>query len=208
MPPIPIAHYDLGVIADQLRSHTLLSIDAAHNALRAAVAMVLRPDAAGVISVSFIRRAVREGDPWSGQMAFPGGHVEVNDASIEAAARREAHEEIGLQLAPEALLGALDEVDGRPVRKIIVSPFVYRCEWDGPVALSEEVSELVWVPLAFLGEVGNIEPYHAPGYGAELAFPSYRYGEYVIWGMTARIIVNFMQRFDIDLPLPDPRDVR
>ena len=43
--------------------------------LRAAVSIILRMNA-GSIEILFILRALREGDPWSGQVAFPGGHFE------------------------------------------------------------------------------------------------------------------------------------
>jgi 8-oxo-dGTP pyrophosphatase MutT (NUDIX family) len=206
--PRLIGEYAIDEIVARLGATVPLLVDAPDIARRASVAMILRPSDAGELEVAFIRRAVRAGDPWSGQMAFPGGHVERDDVSIEAAAPRETCEEIGLTLGEDALIGRLDEVDARPLRDIIVSAFVYRCDWYGTPVLSEEVSELVWVPLAFLGAAESIGPYHAPGYDASLKFPSYAYGEYVIWGMTSRIIGDFMRRFGIDLPLPDPRDVK
>ena len=54
-------------------------------------------DGAEQTEVLFIQRAERPGDPWSGQMAFPGGHREDSDISLQAA-MRETHEEIGLGL--------------------------------------------------------------------------------------------------------------
>ena len=58
---------------------------------RAAVAIVLREMADGP-QVLLIRRAQREGDPWSGHMAFPGGRVDPDDESLLATALRETHE--------------------------------------------------------------------------------------------------------------------
>ncbi len=57
----------------------------------------LTPDTR-VTDLLFIRRAEKSGDPWSGHMAFPGGHMESSDASLLAAAIRETQEEIGLDL--------------------------------------------------------------------------------------------------------------
>lgn len=53
------------------------------------------------LEVLLIKRATRRGDPWSGDVAFPGGHVETGETDVEAAVR-ETMEEIGLDLSDEA----------------------------------------------------------------------------------------------------------
>ena len=67
----------------------------------AAVAAVLDRN----LDLLLIRRAVHERDPWSGNMAFPGGRVEPEDDGPLAAALRETLEEVGLPLRRDALLG-------------------------------------------------------------------------------------------------------
>ena len=64
---------------------------------RAAVAIVLRPKKKDTEAL-FILRSIKEGDPWSGHMAFPGGHQDDSDSSLKAAAERETMEEVGLDL--------------------------------------------------------------------------------------------------------------
>ena len=64
---------------------------------QAAVAAIIRADSAG-LEILFIRRSHRQGDPWSGHLAFPGGRLEKEDASPREAAERETLEEIGLPL--------------------------------------------------------------------------------------------------------------
>ena len=62
---------------------------------RAAVAMILR-DEGGEAQILMIKRAARDGDPWSGHMAFPGGRMEKEDQSLRETAIRETFEEVGL----------------------------------------------------------------------------------------------------------------
>lgn len=62
---------------------------------RSAVAMILQVRE-GELHILMIKRAEREGDPWSGHMAFPGGRMDKADAHGFAVAVRETEEEIGL----------------------------------------------------------------------------------------------------------------
>ena len=77
---------------------------------RAAVAMILR-EVHGEAEILMIRRAKREGDPWSGHMAFPGGRMERADRHGFDVARRATEEEIGLQLLEsDPCIGRLSEI--------------------------------------------------------------------------------------------------
>ena len=103
---------DLDLITRRLavREPTLIE-DPEHR--RAAVAMILR-DRPGGPEVLFIERARREGDPWSGHMAFPGGRVDPTDDGVRAAAERETLEEVGIPLRGATTLGRLDDKAGNP----------------------------------------------------------------------------------------------
>lgn len=172
----------------------------------AAVAMVLRHGENGALEVLFMQRATREGDPWSGQMAFPGGHVEQDDASVDAAARRETLEEVGLALTPDMLLGRLSDVFGGRLRtfELTVCPLVYYCPEPGELVHNYEVAATVWVPLAYLGDVGNIGSYYFPRDPEQRAFSCFNYGPYTIWGLTYRILAQFMGLFGVTLPTERP----
>jgi 8-oxo-dGTP pyrophosphatase MutT (NUDIX family) len=156
---------------------------------RAAVALVLRPGSTG-LDILLIKRAERDNDPWSGHVALPGGREEPSDASLEETAIRETREEIGLDLVETAeILGALDDLN--PVsgpRTIVVRPFVAVLGTEAPLVLSDEVAAAFWVPVgAFTGPAGTSESIVRVR-GVERRVASFRHGEYVIWGMTERIL--------------------
>ena len=72
---------------------------------RASVALIFRSTENGGKELLFIQRARREGDPWSGDMAFPGGRLQPEDASARAAAERETLEETGWHVQLTHLVG-------------------------------------------------------------------------------------------------------
>ena len=78
---------------------------------RSSVAMVLQVRQ-GELHILMIKRAEREGDPWSGHMAFPGGRMDKGDANGYAVAVRETEEEVGLTLGPQRCPG----YGGEPLR--------------------------------------------------------------------------------------------
>jgi 8-oxo-dGTP pyrophosphatase MutT (NUDIX family) len=163
---------------------------------QAAVAMIL---AAGTsdLDVCFIRRAERSGDPWSGQVAFPGGRAGPSDVNANAVAERETFEEIGLQLETHHLIGPL------PVRPIerqelnLLSPFVYYVEAGAQdvatVRERHEVASVFWVPLHHLFDDAAATELEYPLAGTATRFPGIRYGEHVIWGLTLRVLESFAE---------------
>ena len=165
---------------------------------RAAVAVVLR-ERAGAIEILFIRRAEHPADPWSGQMAFPGGRAEPGDADLRATALRETREEIGVDLETEAEhLGALDEVRAmarmRPL-DLAISPFVFRVHRDATPALSAEVRSVHWLPLDDLLGPSRRSTMDYQHQEDTLQFPCLRVEELVIWGLTYRMFMSFQERF-------------
>jgi len=163
-------------------------------ASRAAVALILREAARG-LELLFIRRAEHEGDPWSGQVGFPGGRAEPGEDDLRSTAVRETEEEIDLRLrAAEEFLGELDEVRAmarmRPL-DLTVRPFVFGLHEPGTALRpSSEVTSLHWIPLDEIRGPRWRGTLDYDNQGTTLHFPCLRYDGLVIWGLTYRMFTN------------------
>ena len=177
---------DLDTIRRKLSRHEARRQNLQEIQRRAAVAAILRP-VPGDTEVLLIRRAERKGDPWSGHMAFPGGHFEAIDADLRATALRETLEEVGLDLRQHDYLGELDEFQaiarGRFVG-MVIAPYVFALRGDAVFKPNYEVAELVW---GRLGEMmrGEVDTIKELDYDGELRkMPAFRVQNHVVWGMT------------------------
>lgn len=160
----------------------------------AAVALILRPRGDDDADLLFIRRAVRAGDPWSGQIGLPGGRLDPVDASLEETALRETFEEVGIDLrAHGRVLGALDEIRPRTLvlPPIIVRPYVVVVERAPEFVLSEEVAEARWVRLRELFVPGARVSTMVSVRDLRIQVDAYQHGDFTIWGMTERILSTF-----------------
>lgn len=159
----------------------------------AAVALLLRPREH--LELMLIKRAEIEGDPWSGHMALPGGRRDPDDRDLYYTALRETREEIGVA-APAQPLGALDEVTpgSRRLPPLVIAPFVVGVAAD-LVARPDprEVEAALWVPLPELWAEGAASELVLEIEGVRRSFPSILYGEHVIWGLTHRILGQFLE---------------
>ncbi len=156
--------------------------------IEAAVALVLVERDASGPELLLIKRAEHKHDPWSGQMALPGGRREPLDENLLQTARRETLEETGIQLEAAELLGELDDLHPRTrvLPPIVVRPFVFGLRYRPEVRLSEEVNLHLWVTLNGLKTAGRKSVISHRGQTLEV--PSYVVGDHVVWGMTERII--------------------
>jgi 8-oxo-dGTP pyrophosphatase MutT (NUDIX family) len=160
---------------------------------RAAVAVVFRVGADGAPELLLILRAEREGDPWSGHVALPGGRRQPEDATLQDTAVRETLEETSVDLgAHGAVLGTLDELHPRTptLPPIVVTPFVFTVAPDVEPTANEEVAEAFWVPWSALVDPAVSRDSTVRVRGAEWRVPSYVLGRHVVWGMTERILRN------------------
>ena len=157
----------------------------------AAVAIIIDPNDRGG-SILFIKRTERRGDPWSGQVAFPGGRKSSTDNGLVDTAVRETMEEVGLQLSVHELLGSLPIVTARS-RRMRVLPFVYKLKSTVSIRVDEEVAEAFWVPLSDLDRL-EVESRAVRVDEGTLSVDSYVYQSHVIWGLTFRIINLLLHR--------------
>jgi len=121
----------------------------------------------------------------AGQVAFPGGKVELGE-STEAAALREAEEEIGLPTTAVQMIGALDVHE--MVTNFTVTPFVGLASDFNPVIDAGEVEEVFEVPLDFLMAAENMSVQERNWQGHRRQYYTIPYGPHYIWGATARMI--------------------
>jgi len=162
---------------------------------RSAVAMILQVRE-GELHILMIKRAEREGDPWSGHMAFPGGRMDKADANGFAVAVRETREEVGLLLGEEdQCIGRLSDIVTRPRKGpfgMAVTPFVFRLQREVVFAPNEEVAEVVWVPLEFLLDPDNRGQMEWHYKGLKLPLPCYFYQGRCIWGLSLMMLDELM----------------
>lgn len=151
----------------------------------AAVAIIINPkDRDG--SMLMIERTKRAGDPWSGQIAFPGGHKAAGDRTSLETAIREAKEEVGISLMEHEFLGILPLVPAR-TKEVLVAPFVFQLKRDVTVRCNQEVAASFWVPLNTLSQL-KVCKSDVHFDDRDQAVDSYNYNDHVIWGLTFRII--------------------
>ena len=173
-------------------------VEAEDPARRAAVALLVRLDEtreAPRPQLLMIKRATFEGDPWSGHVALPGGRREPADPSLERTVVRETWEETAIDLERDGrLLGCLDELAPRtPVLPpIIITPFVGLVRADVDIVASPEVAEWFWVDVAALRDPEVSREVVLELATGPRAVMSFQHGAHTIWGLTERILRQFL----------------
>lgn len=185
----------LELLRAALRSRRPTRIARTADQREAAVALLVRPRTD--LEVLLIKRAERQSDPWSGHMALPGGRRSPADLDLAETAFRETEEEIGIPLGRVGqLIGPLDDVAPRTPRlpPLVISPFIVTVPRDTePTPDGREVDEALWVPMNALREPGAVSEILIELQEGHHAFPSLRFGDYVIWGLTHRILTQFLE---------------
>jgi 8-oxo-dGTP pyrophosphatase MutT (NUDIX family) len=160
----------------------------------AVLAPVFR-DAQNRLRLVFIRRS-----PFGvhgGQIAFPGGRREPEDADLQHTALREAEEEVGLDPSTVDVLAALPIIE-TVATGFRVAPFLGRLHGPPPTWRRQEteIDEILEVPIEELlrPEAHAVEQWQLPGWPEPREIPFYRIGPYKLWGATYKIVEPLLPR--------------
>jgi 8-oxo-dGTP pyrophosphatase MutT (NUDIX family) len=153
-----------------------------------AAILILVYDRDGEAHVLFTERT-HQVEHHKGQISFPGGACDDGDDSLEATALRETAEEIGVRPEDVEIVGQLDEMI--TISNFRVTPFVGILETNSEypfVINTNEVAQVVQVPLPHLLDEQNMELEVRQHKGKQVLVPAYTYQGHRIWGATARML--------------------
>lgn len=153
----------------------------------AAVALLLKSKR-GDYDVLFVKRIEKPSDPWSGQMALPGGKREPKEVSLKTTVMRETMEETGIKLDDCRFLGVLPVISSEPKPEIKILPFVVLLEGEPKLKLNKaELENFIWVPFEeIVQSKGTVEFRFGK-------VPAYIFADAIVWGLTYKILSNFIQ---------------
>ena len=199
-------HPNVARLIRSLAQHPPVVVEPEPQMRLAAILLALRARADGEPELLMIKRAEAEGDPWSGHIACPGGRMEPGDHDLAVTAVRETLEETGVDIARDGrLLGHLDDISPRtPVLPpIVIRPYVALVRAGVEIVPSREVAAAFWVPVSALRErtawgLGNVSIA-----GATREVSVFQHGEYTVWGLTERVLRQFLA-FIGEPPAVDP----
>ncbi len=174
-------------LRDILARRPAIEIDAPEHRRACVLIPLIRSDAGW--SILFTKRSEHLA-AHSGQIAFPGGTVEAGE-TLEAAAVREAEEEVGIPPQHVELIGRLDDVITHS--GFLVAPFVGVIHEPFDVVIQEaEVVEVFQVPIEALLDPANPEVRYVPFQNNEYPAYFYHHGPHEIWGLTGRMLKAFL----------------
>jgi 8-oxo-dGTP pyrophosphatase MutT (NUDIX family) len=158
--------------------------------LRPAAVLVLLQQEADGLHVVLTQRAAHLFDH-AGQISFPGGRKDENDANLVECALREANEEIGLEAARVAVLGALPEYV--TITAYEITPIVAHSQPQPFVSDPFEVADVFAVPLAHVLDEKNWRRDSFTRAGQRREYWAVPYQERYIWGATAGMLRSFRE---------------
>lgn len=157
---------------------------------RASAVLTVLVDGPDGAEVLLTRRSVHLSSH-RGEMSFPGGRVDPGEG-YQAAALREAHEEVGLPGSQVTVVGALEPISTWVSRSWIV-PVVATLDggvdaWHHLAPASPEVDRVLWVPLVDLTRPGTFREERWRTERGEVAVSFFELDDETVWGATARVL--------------------
>ena len=162
---------------------------------KAGVAVIIKKSDQGY-QLLLIKRSTKIKDPWSGHVAFPGGHYEEKDSSIFNTVVRETKEETGIDLLKNAkYLFSLSLSTPLNMPELKVYPFVFKLIDDVEIVYDEEVEEYYWVPIYKMRKEKAIVDFEGAVKKVEAYIYNFHGKKIVIWGLTKRIVDDLLSQF-------------
>ncbi len=144
--------------------------------MQSAVGLITRNDL-----IVLVKREQRTGDPWSGDIAFPGGHVKAGESPLQGVLR-EILEEVNLKLSPESIVLAMKPAFSMKMPDMPVYPFVLKADSFEGISPGPEISQVRVVSLSERRDSQN------PVNG----MPAYDFQGWIVWGLTYRILRDYI----------------
>lgn len=167
----------------------------------AAVALIFRENSQSkATELGMIRRALNPSDPWSGQMAFPGGKKDPIDKDLIDAVVRETKEEVGIDLITNSKsYGSLDEIRGKKSGKpmpLSITPFVYYLKNDD-IQLNldpMEVASFHWIPINHFFKTEHHILHFIERDDFKMDLPAINLNPVPIWGISYLMLKDLFER--------------
>ena len=171
---------------DKLSSLRGKLLDGPDEGSHAAVAILLR-ERDDDLEFFLVKRAEVEGDPWSGDMAFPGGKRGGDDRNLVETASREVLEETSIDLRERSKLGYMKPIYSSVRTSMKVQPIVYVFDEEPDVTLNYELTRYMWAPMKELVQSRTKED--VKGWNSDI----YKYDGEVVWGLTFRMLEQLIE---------------
>jgi 8-oxo-dGTP pyrophosphatase MutT (NUDIX family) len=155
----------------------------------AAVAIIFRYNR-GDLELLLVKRAEVPGDPWSGDVAFPGGKKDRQDVDILATVFREVKEETNIDLNSILYLGVTKLVCSSIMPRVGILPLFYLQLKEQEIRINDELTSFFWVSLEKLRSSRDRSVVKG------MYVPVFQIDDDVIWGLTYRIIERLLELAD------------
>ena len=155
----------------------------------AAVAILVKPNDDD-LELLLVKRAEATGDPWSGDMAFPGGKKMPEDRGLVDTVAREVLEETGIDLRSAGTLGYMEPLFSSVRKTFRVQPIVYSFQEKPEIHLNYELTRYMWAPLNALRK-SRCQTVVKGWEG-----PVFRIDGEVVWGLTYRMLEKILEMLE------------